>query len=79
MTKWSWFWLFCAVVLYFGSASYYAEVVEPNISKNPLFYFSFISLAGLLIALKMEKNYKSTLLFVLTLVLGLVFLSNYLG
>ena len=79
MTKWSWFWLLCAIGFYLGSASYYAKVVEPNISKNPLFLFSVVTLAGFLLALKMEKNFKSTLLFILTFVLGMVFLSNYLG
>ena len=79
MTKWSWFWFVCAVGFYLPSAHHYAQVVEPDMSKNPLFYFSVITLAGFILCFRMEQNFKSILLFMMVLVLGLVFCANFFG
>ncbi len=79
MTKWSWFWLCLSVIFYSASAYHYSKVIETDMAKNPLAIFSLIFLCGLVLCLKMEKNFKSVLLFIFTFVLGIVCFSNYFG
>ena len=79
MTKWSCFWLCVSIAFYSASAYHYSKVIEPDMAKNPLAIFSFISLCGLFLCLKMEKNFKSTLLFILACVLAIVCFANYFG
>ena len=79
MTNWSWFWLFLSISFYCGSAYHYAQVTETDMAKNPLAIFSLIFLCGLVLCLKMQENFKSTLLFIFACVLGLVCFSNYCG
>lgn len=79
MTKWSWFWLCVSVAFYSASAYHYSKIIEPDIAKNPLAIFSFICLSSLFLCLKMEKNFKSTLLFIFSCVLTMVCFANYFG
>lgn len=79
MTKWSWFWLLLSIAFYGASAYHYSKITETDLAKNPLAIFSLIFLCGLVLCLKMEKNFKSTLLFIFTCVLGMVCFSNYFG
>lgn len=79
MTKWSCFWLWLSVVFYGALADHYSKVTEMDLAKNPLAIFSVIFLCGLVLCLRMEKNFQSTLLFIFACVLGMVCFSNYFG
>ena len=79
MTKWSWLWLLLCVAFYGASAYHYSKIIETNIDRNPLSIFTVIFLCGLVLCLRMEKNFKSVLLCIFAFVLGIVCFSNYFG
>ena len=79
MTKWGWFWLMCFLALYSVSAAVYAQRMETIISKHPLFIFSAIALAGLVLALRMEGKTKTVLLALECVILLIVAISNVCG
>ena len=79
MTKFSWFWLVCIIGLYIASARVYYHASVNDLYRHPLFIFSVLVLGGLVLSLRMEQNFKSTLLFIMTLILSIVCGLNYVG
>lgn len=79
MTKLSWFWLICIILLYLATAFIFVQSPEVIISKHPLTIYSIIVLSGVVLSLKMEGHYKSILLFILAFLMSVVYLSQIVG
>ena len=79
MTKFSWFWFICVVGLYIASARVYMKASSSDLYTHPLFIFSVLVLAGLILSFRVSQNFKSTLFCIMTLILVIVCLLNYCG